>query len=1014
MEKYEPRRLQEEILEFWAENKIPDQIVRFDPKTLGPGRTKFYLLDGPPYVNGVPHVGHVKTTTTKDIWSKFRMMQGHQSWWQPGFDCGGLPIEHAVEKKLGVKSKKDITERIGIDKFIDECKAMAEGNKNVWLSTYKQLGAWRGWLEPYMTYKNYYLESGWWTVKKMWEKGMLVEGEKPVFWCPRCETTLSGYEVTDSYTDVTDDSLYVKFPLLGQEHTFLIIWTTTPWTLPGNVAIAVHPDETYVKAKVRGEFYILAEKRLKDVFKELEIGHYEVVEKFKGKTLAGMKYEPVLHIPVQESLSKNPAAHQVILSIPLFKKGVSGKLLAKASVKTDETTENVEDFVTMDAGSGCVHTAPGHGETDFRMGEHYNLPSPSPVDDEGKLTQDAGPFAGLFVKDADRKIIEYLEERGHLLKVVKITHSYPLCWRCKTPLIYRLSKQWFLSVDTIKEKMLKDNKSVKWLPGFAGERFHNWLENANDWAVSVQRFWGIPLPIWICEACGSKDIIGSRKELKEKAMERIDEDVDLHKNSVDKIHLKCQQCGKRMTRVADTMNVWFDSGISPWASLGYPFKNKQLFETLWPVDMICESQDQIRGWFYSLMFCGVAAFDRKPYEAVSMTGWTLDEKGEKMSKSLGNVVYAEDALKAVEADVLRLYYCWSVAPWDTQLFSLKIAKELRRVLDVLWNTSVFAESYADPELAKEKVNLKKLDIEDRWIISRLNSLIKSTTDDLENFRLHYVGKNFEAFILNDFSRWYIKLVRDRLSPWHEGADKRSAQFTVLYVLENLARLMAPVTPFITEKIYRKLFFSKGRPVSVHLCSWPKADDGLVDTELETAMEFAKAAIEAANALRQKLEIKLKWPVTELFVRAKDELTEKALVSMEPVLKSMANAEKVTFVKSIGHKEHKEGGKTLAFEYGEIALGEVLEDKAFARELMRTIQVARKKDGLNVKERIELWVEAEGKTEKMFEQSRDMIAKEVGAAKVHHGLPHKVGIKGTLDFEGKKVRVYFEKAEKSVK
>jgi isoleucyl-tRNA synthetase len=1005
MEKYDPRKFQEEMLKFWIENRIPDQIVKFDQKKIDAKKKKYYLLDGPPYVNGVPHVGHVKTTTTKDIWSKFKMMQGHESWWQPGFDCGGLPIEHTVEKKLGARTKKDITERIGIDRFIQECKALAEGNKSVWLDTYKQLGAWRGWYEPYMTYKDYYLESGWWTVKKMWEKGMLIEGEKPVFWCPRCETTLSGYEVTDSYSDVTEDSVYVKFPLLGQAFTSIIIWTTTPWTLPGNVAIAVSPDETYVKVRVRSEYFILAEKRLKDVFSELGIDRYEVAEKFRGKELAGMKYEPVLHIPVQEELRKNPNAHQVILSIPLFKKGVSGKVLAKAAVKKEEDAENVEEFVTMDSGSGCVHTAPGHGETDFRMGEHYNLPKVSPVDDEGRMTQDAGEFAGMFVKDADKKILDYLEERGNLLKVVKVTHSYPLCWRCKTPLIYRLSRQWFLTVDTIKEKMLKENKSVKWLPEFAGERFKKWLENAVDWAISVQRFWGIPLPIWVCDACGHKDVIGSRKELREKALERIDEDVDLHKNSVDKIHLKCSQCGKRMTRVPDTMNVWFDSGISPWASLGYPFKNKALFETLWPVDMICESQDQIRGWFYSLMFCGVAAFGRKPYESVSMTGWTLDEKGEKMSKSLGNVIYAEDALKTVEADVLRLYYCWSVAPWDTQLFSLKIAKEMRRVLDVLWNTSEFAASYADAKLTKEKMNFKNLGLEDKWIISRVNSLIKSTTDDLENFRLHHVGKHFEDFILNDFSRWYIKIVRDRLSPWYEGGDKRAAEFTVLYVLENLVRLLAPVTPFIAEKIYQKLFYAKGRPMSVHLCAWPAADDGLIEQDIEASMEVAKSAIEAASALRQKLGIKLKWPVAELFVKASDEAAEKALKAMEGILKTMANADSVVFVKKIDRKDK------LAFEHGEIALGEVMHDKAFARELMRTIQMLRKREGLNVKERIELWLEMDSKTEKMVESNREYIAKGVGAVKIHKGLPHKVGIKGTLEFDGKKVKVYFERIEK---
>lgn len=1000
MEKYEPMKMQEEILKFWIKNKIPDQIVKFDSK-----RKKFFLLDGPPYVNGVPHVGHVKTTTTKDIWSKFRTMQGFQSWWQPGFDCGGLPIENAVEKKLGIKSKKEIIEKIGIDKFIEECKKLAEGNKDIWMNTYKKLGAWRGWIDPYMTYKNYYLESGWWTVKRLWEKGMLVEGEKPVYWCPHCETTLSGYEVTDSYKDVSDYSIYVKYPILGQDFTSILVWTTTPWTLPANVAIAVHPDETYVKAKVRGEYYILAEKRLKDVFKDIGIENYRVVEKFKGRKLEGMKYEPVMRIPLQEDLRKKKNAHQIILSIPLFKKGVSSKVFAKGKVsKADK--ENVEDFVTMETGSGCVHTAPGHGESDFRVGEHYKLPKVSPVDDEGRLTEEAGEFSGMYVKDADHRIIDYLDEGGYLLTSIKITHSYPLCWRCKTPLLFRLSKQWFFTIDMIKEKMLNENKRVNWLPEFARERFHNWIEGAIDWAVSVQRFWGIPLPIWICDSCGYKDVIGSRKELKEKTIEKIKEDIDLHKNTVDKIHLRCGQCSKKMTRVPDTMNVWFDSGISPWASFGYPFKNKKLFETLWPTDMVCEGQDHIRGWFYALMFCGVSAFDVSPFEAVAMTGWTLDEKGEKMSKSLGNVVYAEDALKAIESDLIRFYHCWSVAPWDTQLFSMKIAKGLRRVLGVLWNTSVFAENYSDPKLIDRKEKFKKLELEDRWIISRINSMIKSTTDNLENFNLHYMAREFENFILNDFSRWYIKIVRDRLSPWYSGKDKEPAQFTLLYVLENLARLLAPVTPFITEKIYQKLFFSKGKPKSIHLCSWPKEDKGLIDKKLEKGMEFAKNVIEGANSLRQELKIKLRWPVSELFIKLKDSEIQSSLEGMENVLKTMANVEKVSLVKSIPKKYKKK-----AFDYGELAFGEVLKDKAFLRELIRNIQVLRKKERLNVKEKINLWLGTDKKTGETLDKFRETISKEVGASKVRMGIPKKFKPKGSLEFKGKKVKVYFERMKK---
>jgi isoleucyl-tRNA synthetase len=993
MEPYEPKRIQEEISKFWIKNKIPDKIVKFNPK-----RKKFFLLDGPPYVNGVPHVGHIKTTTMKDIWSKFRTMQGFSSWWQPGFDCGGLPIENAVEKKLGIKSKKDIERKVGIDRFIQECKNLAEGNKQVWLETYRRLGAWRGWLEPYMTYKNYYLESGWWTVKRLYEKGMLVEGEKPLFWCPHCETTLAGYEVTDSYKDVTDYSIYVKYPVKGKKNEYILIWTTTPWTLPANVAIAVHPDETYVRVRMGGDVIIMAEKRLKDVAKESGIDDYKVLEKIKGKDLAGMKYEPALDIPLQRELKKNKNSHRVILSLPLWKKAVASKILSKKKISEEQT--EVEDFVTMDTGSGCVHTAPGHGETDFRIGEHYKLPKVSPVDEEGLLTEETGEFAGMFVKDADPKIIDYLDDRNLLLWHGKIEHSYPLCWRCKTPLIYRLSKQWFFTIDPIKDLMINENKRIVWLPEFARERFHDWVSNATDWAISVQRYWGIPLPIWICKSCGAKEVIGSRKELAEKAIGKVDENIDMHKNTVDKIELKCPKCGKEMERTKDTMNVWFDSGISPWASLGYPFKNKKLFEKLWPMDLVCEGQDHIRGWFYSLMFMGTSTFGVSPFEAVAMTGWTLDEKGKKMSKSLGNVIYAEDALNQIESDLLRYYYCWSVAPWDTQHFSLRIAKELRRVLSVLWNTSEFTLSYSDKKFIGKKIPSKDLEIEDKWVISKINSLTAKVTKDLEEFNLHYVGRNLGDFILNDFSRWYIKIVRDRLSPWYSGKDKKSAQFTLLYVLELLVRMMAPITPFITEKIYQKLFARAGKPKSIHFSSWPKPDKTVINKKLEEEMEIVRGVVETVNSLRQERGIKLRWPVSKLYIKPKDGSVEEVIKKFSHIIRILGNVEEIVILGKIPQKQRK------AFEHGEISLGEVLKEESLIRELIRNIQVLRKKEGLNVHESIELSLSSDKKTEEILSKHLENISKGVGAKKVRIGKPREV--KGELKFESRKVKIDFKK------
>ena len=996
-ERYDPKAFESEILKFWLDKKIPDKIVKFDPK-----KDKFYLLDGPPYVNGVPHVGHVKTTTTKDIWGKFMTMQGFSVWYQPGFDCGGLPIENAVEKKLGIKSKRDIEEKIGIDRFIEECKKLAEGNKHIWLDLYKKLGAWRGWLEPYMTYKNYYLESGWWTIKQMYERGLMVQGEKPLFWCPHCQTTLSGYEVTDSYSDVTDYSIYVKYPIKGEEKTFIVIWTTTPWTLPANVSIVVHPDETYVKVLVGEEKYILAEKRLEEAMKEIGIENYTVLEKFPGRNLDGVKYEPILDIPIQNELKKQKNAFIIILSIPLFKKGVSGKILAKKGISIDgsDIESGMEHMVTMDVGSGCVHCAPGHGDEDYRIGVHYSLPKPSPVDEEGKLTKETGEFAGLFVKDADPIIIDYLKKKGFLLKDIKITHSYPLCWRCKTPLIFRLSKQWFFKIDPIKNKMLEENEKVVWLPEFARNRFEKWVMNATDWAISMQRYWGIPIPIWICKN-GHIEVIGSRKELKEKAITEISEDIDLHKNVVDKIKLRCGKCNSEMERIKDTMNVWFDSGISPWASLGYPFQNKEIFEKLWPVDLISESQDQIRGWFYSLMFCSVGAFDTGPYRTVAMTGWVLDEKGEKMSKSLGNVIYAEDAVENLGADVLRFYYCWNVAPWETQNFSFTQAKEVRKTLDILWNCCVFTKNYSDLKLADEKLKIKEMNVEDRWIISRINTLVKNVTQDMENFKLHFVGRGISDFIVNDFSRWYIKIIRNRVSPWYNGKDKISAQFTLLYVFEVLTRLMAPITPFISEKIYKTLYPNK-KPESIHLTKWPKVDEKLIDEDLEKRMKIISSLIDAVNSLKQTTGVKLRWPISQIYVKLDEGVEKKTIEEFVPIIKTLANTKHVEIVQKLPKMAKKR------FECGEVVLGEVLKDEAFLREFVRRVQVMRKENKLNVKEKINLWIKSDKQTENKINEFENEIRLGVGADQIYIGVL-KDKPKGVIELEGKKIEIYFDKA-----
>jgi len=957
---YSCKEIEKDVQKLWKKKNIPEQIVEMDWK-----KKKFYLLDGPPYVNGIPHVGHVKTTTFKDIWGKFKYMQGYSVWFQPGFDCGGLPIENAVEKKLKIKSKSDIEKKIGVDTFIDECKKFAKGNEPKWLELYKAMGAWRGWLTPYLTSEDYYLESGWWTVKNLFEKGMLVEGFRPGFWCPKCETVLAGYEVTDSYKDLEDYSVFIKFPVGGKEKEFFLVWTTTPWTLPANVAICVHPDEIYVKIEMDGEILILAEKRL-EIFEHMGLG-YTILDRMKGKELEGIKYEPVLDVPVQEELKKISNAHQVIASIKLMKKRVASKIQEKKGIETEDEFDHI---VTMDTGSGIVHIAPGHGDVDNQIGKHYNLPEISPVDERGCLTEEAGEFAGIFVKDADEKIIKKLKETGRLLHSGKIVHSYPLCWRCKQPLIYRMSKQWFLKIDSAREKMISESNHTAWLPGFAKERFNNLLAEAPDWAVTRQRYWGIPLPVWICEGCGSKSVIGSRAELKERAIEKIDEKGGIHKNVVDKIHLKCQ-CGSKMNRDPNIMDVWFDSGISPWASLGYPYANKAIFEKLWPADLIDESQDQIRGWFYTLMFCGVTTFNSSPYKIVCLNGWTLDEKGDKMSKSLGNVILAEDACSELGADALRLYYCHDVAPWETQKFSLKNAQTVGRSLNTLWNTYVYFKTYC-----RKSEDKKNLQIEDEWILSKLNSLMGRMTEDMEKFHFHSAGRNVMNFIVNDFSRTYIKIIRDRSD---NGVD-----YIMTEVLEKVARILAPIAPFISEYIYNDIFSE-----SVHLQSWPNALKSAVNEELEKEMGIVEEVFALSSAIRKENDIKLRWPLQTLYLS-----TELKNNKLYEIIKKLCNVKEVGIGAGAGIK--KEG------ERCSITLDTtIIEDEALLRELLREVQSKRKAMKLVVGDKIKLILDNEDLNKFEAEIKEHVGAREIVYRKIDKPL-------GKVEYKETVIKFKFEK------
>ncbi len=906
---------------------------------------KFWLLDGPPYPNAEPHMGHVRGITAKDLFIKMRAMQGFRVWIKPGFDTHGLPIENKVEKELGIESKEDI-ERMGISLFMKKCKEFATSNIDMWMDFYKKLGVWFGWTEPYLTLQKEYMDSVWWSISELWKKGLLVAGEKPFYWCSHCQTVLSGYEVTDEYRELDDLSVFVKFPTEKGFH--IAVWTTTPWTLPGNVALVVRGDADYARVRV-GDGEVVIAKALLSRLDELEVS-YEVVETFKGKELEGLKYYPVVECSAQRALDGSGKARRIYLSRPVIKQKVGGKVAAKK--ETEEETQ-VGEFVNLEEGTGVVHCAPGHGPEDFELGKLYGLEAISPVDGAGRFTGDVEPFKGEFVRDANPKIVEYLRERGLLLGEQRIRHRYPVCWRCKSPLVFRLTKQWFLEVEPLKEQLIREAEKVEWLPPFAKERMVSWLEGAKDWTLSRQRYWNIPLPIWTCGE--HVRVVSGSEELSRLSGKPVE---DLHRDVVDGLTFRCEECGKTMRRVSDVLDVWYDSGAASFAVPGYPY-NRENFE-MWPTDWIEEGQDQIRGWFYTLLVPGVALFGKAPYRRVSMHGWVVDEKGEKMSKSKGNFVTGREALEQLGPDVLRFYILWESAPWDLIRFSPERArKEVGRMFHVWANL----HSYL---LGFYREGGGRLRLEDRWILSKYNSLVKKVTEGIESYNLHHAMRAIYSFIVEDWSRKYMKLVKGRV---REGD---TAPLEVMKQLHHgMLRLVAPIAPFFTEEKYGEFSARFGGEDSVFLESYPEPDGSKIDADLEKKVDRAFEVVEAVLAYRDEKGIGLRYPLRRISVPFD-------LGELESLVRELAN------VRSI---ESGFRGEEVALQDGRLVidpeLGEEELREGYVREVSRRVRAMRKEAGRKPSETLPVHIWGDDRLVSAVKELEEEFVKRVGASEVHY-------------------------------
>lgn len=952
---YDHKAVEAEVHEAWERDRTYELV-----KKVRSSGKKFYFLDGPPFPSSdTPHIGTSWNKVLKDTVIRYKRSRGFNVRDQPGYDCHGLPIELAIEQKFGVKSKKEI-ESFGLERFILECRSFAETNATAMTKAFQDLGIWMDWNQPYMTHLDYYIECDWWGLKQAWSKGLFEHGQRVVHWCPRCETVLSDYEVVLEYKMLRDPSIYVKFPVVDKPDEFILIWTTTPWTLPSNVAVMVNPDFQYARVRSDGKTYIFAKERIEAV--QNETGRsFEVLDTFPGSKLEGLRYRGPLEnlVPAQLNLQNG---HRVVLS---------------------------KEYVTLTDGTGCVHSAPGHGEEDYEVGVRNSLPVLMLVDDQGKFVPEAGKYAGKSVRDANPEIIDDLKSLGALLYAGEIEHRSPVCWRCKTPLIIRATKQWLIHIAQLKDLFINQVDSTLWIPTWAGaNQFKNWLQGLKDWVISRQRFWGTPLPVWSCTSCGKDKIIGSKQELLDSAVSEVDLPT-LHRPWVDAVRLRCD-CGGEMVRVQDVIDVWFESGGASLACLGHPANVKET-KFWWPADFIVEGRDQITAWFFGLLRHGIVTMGRCPYKTVLMHGFALDAHGREMHKSLGNFVSAQEVVDKFGRDAFR-YYVLQTTLWEDLQFSWDAVRQHQGDLSTIWNTFVFASTYMSlDKFAPTKLSLKRmgksLRPEDRWLLSRTHRTIKEVTSSMDDYKVHEALRKLKAFLVEDLSHTYIRYVRRRTWVEKRTRDKQVAYATLYSALEAALIMLTPIIPFLTESVYQHMFRNAEpkNPETVHLLEWPKCDSKWIVDSLEEEMKAAQSVMSAVALVRQGKGLKQRQPVPRILVTSESKTIRNALKTYAVLLRDQANARRLKPVSKDSLSRVSDSERFAKTDFPE---GTVLVDlklsrselaEGLARDAVRRMQQMRKEMDLKVDSFVHAYVVAPSKKEaSLLKLKSSYIAGEVRA------------------------------------